>query len=68
VHSVQNERAEAGQILGHEFSGRIAALGSDVTGWSEGQPVAASPLGSCGKCRICAQRRLTDASCGEKAH
>jgi threonine dehydrogenase-like Zn-dependent dehydrogenase len=26
-----------------------------VTGWTEGQPVAASPLGSCGKCRICAQ-------------
>src|SRR6516162_848695 len=53
VHSVQNGQCQPGQILGHEFSGRIAALGAEVTGWSEGQPVAASPLGSCGKCRIC---------------
>ena len=53
VHSVQNGQCAPGQILGHEFSGRIVALGSNVTGWSEGQAVAASPLGSCGKCRIC---------------
>jgi threonine dehydrogenase-like Zn-dependent dehydrogenase len=55
VHSVQNGQCAPGQILGHEFSGRIVALGSNVTGWTEGQPVAASPLGSCGKCRICAR-------------
>jgi threonine dehydrogenase-like Zn-dependent dehydrogenase len=55
VHSVQNGGCAPGQILGHEFSGRIVALGSNVTGWAEGQPVAASPLGSCGKCRICAR-------------
>ena len=53
VHSVQNGQCAPGQILGHEFSGRIVAVGSNVTGWAEGQPVAASPLGSCGKCRIC---------------
>jgi threonine dehydrogenase-like Zn-dependent dehydrogenase len=53
VHSVQNGQCAPGQILGHEFSGRIVALGSNVTGWSDGQAVAASPLGSCGKCRIC---------------
>jgi threonine dehydrogenase-like Zn-dependent dehydrogenase len=53
VHAVQNGQCAPGQILGHEFSGRIVALGHDVTGWSVGQPVAASPLGSCGKCRIC---------------
>jgi threonine dehydrogenase-like Zn-dependent dehydrogenase len=53
VHAVQNGQCAPGAILGHEFSGRIVALGADVTGWSQGQPVAASPLGSCGKCRIC---------------
>ena len=53
VHSVQNGNCQPGQILGHEFSGRIVALGAEVTGWAEGQAVAASPLGSCGKCRIC---------------
>jgi threonine dehydrogenase-like Zn-dependent dehydrogenase len=55
VHAVQNGQCAPGQILGHEFAGRIVALGSNVTGWSEGQAVAASPLGSCGKCRICAR-------------
>ena len=55
VHSLQNGQTSDGQILGHEFSGRIAALATDVTGWAEGQPVAASPLGSCGECRICAR-------------
>jgi (R,R)-butanediol dehydrogenase / meso-butanediol dehydrogenase / diacetyl reductase len=55
VHALQNGSTTPGQILGHEFSGRIAALGREVTGWKEGQPVAASPLGSCGNCRICAR-------------
>ena len=55
VHALQNGQPEPGAILGHEFSGRIVALGSDVTGWAQGQPVAASPIGSCGKCRICAR-------------
>jgi threonine dehydrogenase-like Zn-dependent dehydrogenase len=55
VHVLQNGQAAEGQILGHEFSGRIVATGRDVAGWREGQPVAASPLGSCGKCRICAR-------------
>lgn len=53
VHSVQYGRLEPGQIPGHEFSGRIAALGSNVTGWAEGQAVAATPIGSCGQCLAC---------------
>ena len=53
VHAVQNGNCAPGQVLGHEFSGRIAALGSGVSGWAEGQAVAASPIGSCGTCRIC---------------
>ncbi|HET9081366.1 MAG TPA: alcohol dehydrogenase catalytic domain-containing protein, partial [Trebonia sp.] len=55
VHAVQNGNCAPGQILGHEFSGKIVALGSEVSGWSEGQAVAASPIGSCGECRICAR-------------
>jgi threonine dehydrogenase-like Zn-dependent dehydrogenase len=55
VHSLASGQAADGQVLGHEFSGRIATLGREVTGWKEGQPVAASPLGSCGRCRICAR-------------
>src|ERR1700678_3563912 len=52
VHALQNGNASPGQILGHEFSGRIVALGADVTGWAEGQPVAASPIHPCGKGRV----------------
>jgi threonine dehydrogenase-like Zn-dependent dehydrogenase len=55
VHALQNGTVAPGQVLGHEFSGRIVAVGSGVTGWAEGQPVAATPIGSCGKCRICAR-------------
>jgi len=55
VHALQAGQPEAGAILGHEFSGRIVALGPEVTGWREGQAVAASPIGSCGTCRICAR-------------
>jgi len=55
VHALRSGQAAPGQILGHEFSGRIVALGANVTGWTEGQPVAASPIGSCAKCRICAR-------------
>jgi threonine dehydrogenase-like Zn-dependent dehydrogenase len=55
VHSVQNGNCAPGQVLGHEFSGRIVALGPEVSGWNMGQAVAASPIGSCGVCRICAR-------------
>ena len=55
VHAVQNGGCAPGQVLGHEFSGRIAALGAEVSGWRAGQAVAASPIGSCGECRICAR-------------
>jgi threonine dehydrogenase-like Zn-dependent dehydrogenase len=55
VHAVQNGAYPAGHVPGHEFSGRIVAVGPAVTGWPEGQAVAATPIGSCGTCRICAR-------------
>lgn len=42
-------------ILGHEVSGRIAALGAGVTGLSLGDLVAISPSRPCGDCRYCAE-------------
>ncbi len=53
VHAVAAGFARPGQILGHEFSGRIAETGRGVTGWQAGQAVAVNPLGSCGTCRAC---------------
>lgn len=40
-------------ILGHEISGTIAQVGSDVAGLSEGNPVVASLTASCGRCDRC---------------
>ena len=36
-----------------DFSGEIAAVGRDVTGWEVGQRVTANPLLWCGRCRAC---------------
>jgi len=53
VHTIESGRGQPGQILGHEFGGRVADLGTGVTGWRVGQPVAVNPVGSCRACRNC---------------
>jgi len=40
-----------------DFSGEIAAVGRDVTGWQIGQRVTANPLIWCGACRACVAGR-----------
>src|SRR5579884_2500561 len=40
-------------ILGHEFSGTVAALGPEVTRVQVGQRVAVHPALYCGQCRFC---------------
>lgn len=40
--------------LGHEFSGTVTELGSDVSSFSIGQPVVVQPTISCGTCEACA--------------
>ncbi len=40
-------------IIGHEFSGEIAALGAKVKGWNVGDRVAVMPLLHCGRCYYC---------------
>lgn len=42
-----------GLVGGHEFTGTIAALGEDVSGWSVGEEVVAGPSPKCGRCRRC---------------
>jgi (R,R)-butanediol dehydrogenase/meso-butanediol dehydrogenase/diacetyl reductase len=44
-----------GFIMGHEFCGEIAALGSDVTAWQVGQQVVIEPTLYCGTCFYCQQ-------------
>jgi len=42
-----------GLVIGHEFVGRIEALGEGVTGYSEGERVSAEGHVVCGHCRNC---------------
>ena len=53
VHRVERGGGPYGQILGHEFSGTVAALGPGVEGLRPGQAVAVNPLGGCGSCPVC---------------
>lgn len=43
----------SGVVLGHEYAGRVAALGSDVANVSVGDPVAVFPVHGCGHCATC---------------
>jgi L-iditol 2-dehydrogenase len=40
-------------ILGHEFSGVVAEVGPQTTGWESGDPVTAYPGTPCGTCHWC---------------
>lgn len=54
LHEVLDGWGKPGTIGGHEYSGRIAAVGSGVTGWEVGDAVvggAAPACGTCGPCR-----------------
>lgn len=44
---------EPGQIMGHEFMGRVAKLGVNVAGLKVGERVTGFSAGVCGKCEAC---------------
>jgi L-iditol 2-dehydrogenase len=44
-------------VLGHELAGTVAALGSEVRGFSLGERVTVMPVRSCGECLPCRQGR-----------
>lgn len=52
-HGDMDARIGGESVIGHEMSGRIAALGPGVTGWSVGDPVTVMPLDWCGECPAC---------------
>jgi L-gulonate 5-dehydrogenase len=41
------------RIVGHEFSGRVAAIGPGTTGFATGERVVIDPVIPCGKCHPC---------------
>jgi (R,R)-butanediol dehydrogenase/meso-butanediol dehydrogenase/diacetyl reductase len=56
LHSVLDGWAPAGTIVGHEWSGRVVALGPAVEGWHEGELVVGGPPW-CGRCEWCLNGR-----------
>ena len=48
-------------IMGHEFSGTVAATGSEVSALREGTKIVANPLITCGECKMC--RKGLDSLC-----
>ncbi|MDF1515986.1 MAG: alcohol dehydrogenase catalytic domain-containing protein, partial [Anaerolineae bacterium] len=52
-HGVMDTRVAPQQIMGHEISGTVAALGEGVTGYAVGDKVTVMPLDSCGECPAC---------------
>ncbi|MDF3313224.1 zinc-binding dehydrogenase [Rhodococcus sp. T2V] len=43
------------ELLGHEFSGVVEAVGSDVVGVAVGDHVVACPISACGRCERCVE-------------
>ncbi|WP_433220959.1 zinc-dependent alcohol dehydrogenase [Dactylosporangium sp. CS-047395] len=53
LHGAMDHRVRTPAVIGHEMSGRIAALGSGVSGFNVGDPVTVMPLEWCGRCPAC---------------
>lgn len=49
----------APQILGHEVSGELVAVGAGVEGWEPGEAVFVNPLVVCGECEACRSGHAT---------
>ncbi|MGM8228668.1 zinc-dependent alcohol dehydrogenase [Cellvibrio sp. ARAG 10.3] len=52
-HGVMDQRVAPPQIIGHEMSGTIVEMGSNVTGFNIGDRVVVRPLDYCGQCPAC---------------
>lgn len=52
-HGVMDARVQMPQIMGHEMSGVVHELGSDVEGFKAGDRVTVMPLDPCGECPAC---------------
>ena len=60
LHASQLPQVYRGDcILGHESTGRVAAVGDEITDWAAGQRVAVNPNGNVdGSCEYCRAGRL----------
>jgi (R,R)-butanediol dehydrogenase / meso-butanediol dehydrogenase / diacetyl reductase len=52
-HGDMDARVGRSAVIGHEMSGRVAAVGDGVTGLATGQAVTVMPTRFCGRCAAC---------------
>jgi 2-desacetyl-2-hydroxyethyl bacteriochlorophyllide A dehydrogenase len=57
LHSYADGWAKDGDIMGHEYSGKVAAVGPGVTTRAVGDRIALIPLVTCGGCEQCLAQR-----------
>jgi 2-desacetyl-2-hydroxyethyl bacteriochlorophyllide A dehydrogenase len=53
IHFFNDGWGRPGSIEGHEYSGRVVAVGSEVGNWSVGDAVVGGPTTRCGVCEYC---------------
>jgi 2-desacetyl-2-hydroxyethyl bacteriochlorophyllide A dehydrogenase len=53
IHFVLEGWGRPGSIEGHEYAGRVVAVGDAVTEWRVGDDVVGGPSPRCGKCEYC---------------
>jgi len=52
-HGAMSHRLTLPHVMGHEMSGTIEAVGSEVDSWKPGDRVTVRPLDPCGSCPSC---------------
>src|SRR3954453_3584635 len=59
LHFLVEWGGRSGVIEGHEFSGTVAAVGAEVTGWQVGDRVVPGQSPKCGVCEYCRAGRVS---------
>lgn len=57
LHMVLEGMGIPNSVGGHEYSGRVVAVGGEVSGWAVGDQVVGGSRPSCGACAPCQARR-----------
>lgn len=57
LHLMMEDWGTAGSTGGHEYSGVVVAVGTDVHGWAVGDQAVGGPGRGCGQCDRCATGR-----------
>ncbi|MBM3672184.1 MAG: zinc-binding dehydrogenase [Actinobacteria bacterium] len=53
LHFVTEGWGQPGSVEGHEWSGTVVAIGSEVALWKVGDAVVGGPMPRCGECEYC---------------